>query len=60
MSEELGLLPKEKDMTRDFEEDCVVTSRPKRDEVMGAWGKLRNNELHNLFLSAKCCQGNEL
>jgi hypothetical protein len=25
--------------------------RPKRDEVMGDWRKLRNKELHNLYLS---------
>jgi len=53
MSEELGHLPNEKTMSRDFEEEYVATSRPKCDEIMGAWEKLRNNELHNLFLSAK-------
>lgn len=42
-------------MSRDFEEEYEATSRPNRNEVMGAWGKLRNNELHNLFLSAKYC-----
>jgi len=55
MSEELGPLPKEKTMSRDFEEECVATSRPKRDEVMGTWVKLLNNELHNLFLSTIYC-----
>ena len=53
MSEKPGPLPKEKYMSRDFEEEYVATSRPKRDEVVGAWSKLRNNKLHNLFLSAK-------
>jgi len=33
----------------------VATSRSKRDEVMGAWRKLRNSELHNWFLSIKYC-----
>jgi len=55
MSEELGPVHKEETMSRDFAEEYVATSRPKRDELMEAWGKLRNNELHNLFLSAKYC-----
>jgi hypothetical protein len=25
--------------------------RPKRDEVIGQWGKLHNEELHNLYCS---------
>jgi hypothetical protein len=55
MSEKFGFLPKEKNMSQDVEEECVATSRSKRDELMGAWGKLRNKEVHNSFLSAKYC-----
>lgn len=55
MSEKRGPLPPKKNMNRNFEVECVAAVRPKRDEVMGRWAQLYNNELHSLFLSAKYC-----
>jgi hypothetical protein len=60
MSEKLGLLPKEKNMRREFEGEYVATSRPKRDEVKGDWRKLHGKEVHYLFSSAKYYQRNEI
>jgi hypothetical protein len=55
MSETLEPFPKEENISRDFEGKYVAISRPKREEVIGAWGKPHIKELHNLFLSAKYC-----
>lgn len=59
MSETVGSFPREVNISRDFEGEYVAISRPKCEEVIAAWGKLHIKELHNLFLSAKYCQGNE-
>jgi hypothetical protein len=34
-----------------FEKKALRIFGPKRDEVMAGWGKLHNEELHNLYSS---------
>jgi hypothetical protein len=48
-----SLTLREEDRLRVFENRVLRTFGPKRDEVTGAWRKLHNEELHNLYFSPK-------
>jgi hypothetical protein len=48
-----SLTLREEDRLRVFENRMLrIIFRPNRDEVIGGWGKLHNEELHNLYSSS--------
>jgi hypothetical protein len=49
--ETLSLTLREEHRLRVFENKVLRIFGPKRDEMMGGWRKLHNEELHNLYFS---------
>jgi hypothetical protein len=50
--ETLSLILREENRLKVFENRGLrITFGPKRDEVIGGWRKLHNEELHNLYCS---------